>query len=71
MLSSFFFFSYDIVTFSFYFNFLVFCVCKVSLFSLNNSIQFIVLVFCCKKVLPDLFNFLLQICNNIVMNTDR
>ena len=50
---------------------LIFCVCKVSLFSLNNSIQFIVLVFCYKKVLLDLFNFLLQICNNIVMDNDR
>ena len=52
-------FGYDIVTFSFYFNCLICCVCKVSLFSLNNSIQSIVLVFCCKKVLLDLFNFLL------------
>ena len=51
--------------------FLIFCVCKVSLFSLNNSIQSIVLVFCCKKVLLDLFNFLLQICNNIVMDNDK
>ena len=64
-------FSYDIVTFSFYFIFLIFCVGKVSLFSLNNSIQSIVLVFCYKKVLLDLFNFLLLICNNIVMNNDR
>ena len=72
MLSSLFFFSVtDIVTFSFYFIFLIFCVCKVSLFSLNNSIQSIVLVFCYKKVLLDLFNFLLQICNNIVMDNDR
>ena len=53
------------------FYFLNFCVCKVSLFSLNNSIQSIVLEFCYKKVLLDLFNFLLQICNNIVMNNDR
>ena len=70
MLSSFF-FGYDIVTFSFYFIFLIFCACKVSLFSLNNSIQSIVLVFCYKKELLDWFNFLLQICNNIVMNNDR
>ena len=49
MLSSFFFFGYDIVIFSFYFNFLMFCVCKISLFSLNNSIQSIVSVFYCKK----------------------
>ena len=68
----FFFFSYDIVTLSFYFIFfLIFCVCRVSLFSLNNSIQSIVVVFCYKKVLLDLFNFLLQICNNIVMDNDR
>ena len=46
-----FFFGYDIVTFSFYFIFLIFCVFKISLFSLNNSIQSIVLVFCYKKVL--------------------
>ena len=51
-----------------FFNLLCF---KVSLFSLNNSIQSIVLVLCYKKVLLDLFNFLLQICNNIAMNTDR
>ena len=51
--------------------FLIFCVCKVSLFSLNNSIQSIVLVFCYKKVLLDLFNFLLQIRNNIVMDNNR
>ena len=51
--------------------FLLFCVCKVSLFSLNNGIQSIALVFCNKKVLLDLFNFLLQIRNNIVMNNDR
>ena len=51
--------------------FLIFCVCKVSLFSLNNSIQSIVLEFCYKKILLDLFNFLLQICNNVVMNNDR
>ena len=67
----FFFFGYDIVTLSFYFNFLIFCVCKVSLFSFNNSIQSIVLVFCRKKILLDLFNFLLQICNYIVMGNDR
>ena len=66
-----FFFDYDIVTFSFYYIFLIFCVCRVSLFSLNNSIQSIDLVFCYKIVLLDLFNFLLQICNNIVMNYDR
>ena len=48
MLSSFFFGNY-IVTFSFYSIFLIFHVCKVSLFSLNNSIQSIVLVFCYKK----------------------
>ena len=65
------FFGYDIVTFSSCFNFLTFCVCKVSLFSLNNSIQSIVLAFCCKKVLLNLFDFLLYICNNIVMNNDR
>ena len=53
----FFFFGCDIVTFSFYFIFLIFCVFKVSLFFLNNSIQSIVLVFCYKKVLLDLFNF--------------
>ena len=70
MFSSYF-FGYNIVTFSFYFIFLIFCVCKVSLFSLNNSIQSIVLVFCYKKVLLELFNFLLQICNNIVMKNDR
>ena len=51
--------------------FLIFCACKVSLFSLNNSIQSIVLVFCYKKVLLDLLNFLLQICNNIVMDNNR
>ena len=51
--------------------FLIFYVCKVSLFSLNNSIRSIVLVFCYKKVLLDLFNFLLQICNHIVMDNDR
>ena len=51
--------------------FLISCVCKVILFSFNNSIQSIVLVFCYKKVLLDLFNFLLQICNNIVMDNDR
>ena len=68
---SYFFFGCDIVTFSFYFIFLIFCVCKVSLFSLNNSIQSIVLEFCYKKILLDLFNFLLQICNIIVMNNDR
>ena len=66
-----FFFGYGIVTFSFYFIFLIFCVCKVSLFSLNNGIQSIARVFCYKKVMLDLFNFLLQICNNIVMNNDR
>ena len=66
-----FFFSYDIVTFSFYFIFLIFCICKVSLFSLNNGIQSIALVFFCKKVLLNLFNFLLQICDNIVMNNDK
>ena len=65
LLSSFFF---SITLLIFHFIFLIFCVFKVSLFSLNNSIQSIVLVFCCKKVLLDLFNFLLQICNNIVMN---
>ena len=68
---SIFFFSYDIVTFSFYLFFLIFCVCKISLFSLNNSIQSIVSVFFYKKVLLDMFNFLLQICNNIVMDNDR
>ena len=70
MLSSFFlfFFGYDMVTFSFHFIFLIFCVCKVNLFSLNNSIQSIVLVICNKKVLLDLFNFLLQICNNLMYN---
>ena len=60
MLSSFF-FSYDIITFSFYIIFLIFYVCKVSLFFLNNSIQSIVLEFCYKKILLDLFYFLLQI----------
>ena len=54
-----------------HFIFLIFCVCKVSLFFLNNSIQSIVLVFWYRKVLLDLLNFLLQICNNIVMNNDR
>ena len=29
------------------------------------------LVFCYENHLLDLFNFLLQICNNIVMNNDR
>ena len=53
------------------FYFLILCVFKVSQFSLNNSIQSIILVFRRKKVLLDLFNFLLQICNNIVMNNDR
>ena len=38
-----FFFGYGMVTFSFYF--LIFCVCEVSLFSLNNGIQSIALVF--------------------------
>ena len=66
-----FFFGYSIATFSFYFIFLIFCVCKVSLFSLNNGIQFIALVFCYTKVLLDLFNFLLQICDNIVINNNR
>ena len=44
-----FFFDYGIVTFSFYFTFLIFCGCKVSLFSLNNDIQSIALVCCYKK----------------------
>ena len=65
----FFFFGYGIVIFHFIL-FLIFCVCKVSLFSLNNGIQSIALMFCYKKVLLDLFDFLLQICNNIVMNND-
>ena len=47
--SLFFFFGYDIATFSFYFIFLIFCVLKVSLFSLNNRIPSIVLVCCYKK----------------------
>ena len=51
--------------------FLIFCVCKISLFSLNNSIQSIVSVFCYEKVQLDLFNFLLQICNNIVVDNNR
>ena len=46
-----FFFGYSTATFSFYFIFLTFCGCKVSLLSLNNDIQFIALVFCYKKVL--------------------
>ena len=37
----------------------------------EHIIQSIVLKFCYKKVLLDLFNFLLQICNNVVMNNDR
>ena len=44
-----FFFGYGIVTFSFYFIFLIFCGCKVSLFSLNSDTQSIALVFCYKK----------------------
>ena len=71
MLSSLFFFQLRHCYFLILIYFVIFCVCKVSLFSLNNSIQSIVLVFCYKKVLLDLFNFLLQICNNIVMNNDR
>ena len=66
-----FFFGYGIVTFSFHFIFLIFYGCEVSLFSLNNDVQSTALVFCYKKVLLDFFNFLLQICNNIVMNNDR
>ena len=37
--------------------FFIICFCKVSLFSLNNGIQSIALVFRHKKVLLDLFNF--------------
>ena len=37
----------------------------------EHIIQSIVLEFCYKKVLLDLFNFLVQICNNVVMNNDR
>ena len=64
------FFSLVTALFLSHFIFLNFCVCKVSLFSLNNGIQSIALVFCYKKVLLDLFNFFLQIRNN-VMNNDR
>ena len=71
MLSSLFFSSVTAVTSSFCFMFLIFCVCKVSLFSLNNGIESNTLVFCYKKVLLDLFNFLLQICSNIVINDER
>ena len=70
MLSSLFFSSVTTLLLS-HFIFLIFCVCKVSLFSLNNGIQSIALVFFCKKVLLNLFNFLLQICDNIVMNNDK
>ena len=71
MLSSlFFFFSYDIVTFPFYFIFLTFHVGRVSLFSLNIGIQSIALVFFYKKILLELFNFLLQFCDNMVMSND-
>ena len=49
MLSSFFFSVTTLLLFHFILFFLIFCVCKESLFSLNNSIQSIVLVFCCKK----------------------
>ena len=66
------FFSYDIVTFSFYFIFFnLLCLQGKPIFLNNNNIQSIVLVFCYKKVLLDLFNFLLQICNNIVMDNDK
>ena len=65
------FFGDGIVTFSFYFIFLIFYVCEERLFSLNNGIQSIALVFCYKKMLLDLFDFLLQICNNIVMNNEK
>ena len=44
-----FFFSCGIVTFPFYFIFLIFYGCKISLFSLNNDIQSIVLEYCYKK----------------------
>ena len=70
MLSSLFFSSITALVLS-HFIFSIFCVCKVNLFSLNNGIQSIALVFCYKKVLLDLFNFRLQICNNVVMNNDR
>ena len=69
MLSSFF-FSVTTLLLSNFILFNLLC-CKVNLFSLNNSIQSIVLVFCCKKVLLNLFNFLLQICNNIVIMIDK
>ena len=71
MLSSFFFSVTTLLLSRFILFFLIFCVCKVNLFFMNNSIQSIVLVFSYKKVLLDLFNFLLQICNDIVMDNDR
>ena len=54
MLSSLFFSSISALLLS-HFIFLIFCVCKISLFSLNNGIQSIALVFCYKKVMLDLF----------------
>ena len=49
MLSSFFFSVTTLLLSHFILFFLIFYVCKVSLFSLNNSNQSIVLVFCYKK----------------------